>query len=115
MQRKYLIVADMIISGEKEGPVCPSAKNIGIIALGENPVCFDEMISKIMGAKYEYMHTLHHARKPKGKINLVKNDERPYLISNDKRWNEKYLDDISKEQMLYFKPTSGWKEAFEEK
>lgn len=110
-QRKYLIIADMIISGEQEGPIEPVSKNVGIIAMGENPVCFDEAISKLMGAKYEYISTLHRARNPYGNLKLV-GDEYPYLISNDTRWNQKSLNQVKASDLLYFEPTSGWKDAF---
>lgn len=43
-QRQMLIIGDMIISGEKEGPLLPSSKHSGIIAIGDNPVSFDEAI-----------------------------------------------------------------------
>ena len=35
-QRKLLNIADMIISGEKEGPVAPSPKYVGYLVLGED-------------------------------------------------------------------------------
>lgn len=114
-QRKNLIIADMIISGEKEGPVLPSPKNVGVIAIGENPVCFDEAIATLMGAKLEMISTIQHARNPKGGMDLVDKDTQPYLISNDERYNGKTIESISSEALLYFEPTSGWKSAFMKK
>lgn len=101
-QRKCLIIADMIISGEKEGPVAPSAKKVGIIAMGEDPVCFDEAILELMGAKKEYIHTVQHARYIKGKLKLTKQDSCPYLISNNERWDKKLLSDLTEDSLLYF-------------
>jgi hypothetical protein len=80
--------------------------------MGDDPVCFDEAIAEIMGAKQEYINTLKHARKCKGTLKLTESDNRPYLISNDEKWNEKYLEDIKAEDLLYFVPTSGWVKAF---
>ena len=57
-QRKDLIVADMIVSGEKEGPVAPSPKNVGIVASGVNPVCFDRVIAALMGFDIKMIPTL---------------------------------------------------------
>lgn len=111
-QRKYLVIADMIISGEKDGPVAPSAKEVGLIAMGENPVCFDEAIAKIMGAKTEYIKTLWHARNAKGSCLLTEKGDEAYLLSNDARWNEKTLEEITKDDILYFTPIESWKEAF---
>lgn len=111
-QRKYLIVADMIISGEKEGPVAPSPKNVGIIAMGDDPVCFDEAILELMGAKREYIHTIDHARDTVGTLELTENDSIPYLISNVERWNNKTICELTDSDLLYFIPTSGWMDAF---
>lgn len=111
-QRKYLIIADMIISGEKEGPLAPLPKDVGIIAIGEDPVCFDEVILKLMGAKKEYIHTIEHARNVVGNYILTEGDSYPYLLSNKKEWNKKKIEEISDDSLLYFVPTSGWKEAF---
>ena len=113
-QREYLIVADMIVSGEKEGPVAPSPKNVGMIAMGEDPVCFDEAIGALMGAKLEYINTLKHARNPKGAFKITEKNSRAHFISNDKILNGKYVDNLEKDNFLYFIPTSGWKKAFRE-
>lgn len=114
-QRKYLIVADMIVSGEKEGPIEPSPKNVGMIAMGENPVCFDETIATIMGAKIEEISTFRHARKIHGKYVLVQDEQKAYILSNDARWANKELNDLGEEGVLYFQPTEGWKAAFNTK
>ena len=36
-QRKVIIIADMIVSGQKNGPLNPMPKDVGIIAVGTNP------------------------------------------------------------------------------
>ena len=107
-QRKMLIVADMIVSGEKEGPVAPSAKSVGIIASGINQVCFDEAISMIMGLDYKKIPTIVRARQSQKKYPLVDKNEFPLIISNDSRYNYKKLGEISRIESLQFVPTSGW-------
>lgn len=114
-QRKYMIIADMIISGEKEGPLKPMPKDVGIIALGEDMVCFDEAILELMGAKREFIHTIEHARNPKGSLKITESDSFPFLISNNIRWNKKTLQELGEKDLLYFVPASGWKEAFKVK
>lgn len=115
IQRKYFIVADMIIAGEKEGPIAPTSKELGVIAIGENPVCFDEIIGTLMGAKIEYIKTFWHARNPIGKYVLVNSDVTGYLVSNDERYNNKKIAEVKKEDKWYFRPTNGWQEGFYEK
>lgn len=114
-QRKVLIVADMIISGEKEGPVAPSPKNVGMITMGIDPVCFDETIATLMGAKMEFIHTITRARSLKSKYAFTDIDSEPLLVSNDGRYNNKKLSDLSEDDLLYFIPTTGWTEAFKTK
>ena len=110
--RKYFIVADMIISGEKEGPVLPSPKKVGIIAMGSDPVCFDETILELMGAKKEFIKTIKYAREFIDNYPLTKRDTIPYILSNNKSWDKKQVNEIMPEDLLYFIPTSGWVNAF---
>lgn len=112
MQRKAIIVADMIVSGEKEGPVAPTAKDVGIIAIGENPVCFDEVVATLMGAKLDFINTTNRARNFKGKYKIVSDNEEAIIISNEGKYNNKKIKDLDKSDLLYFIPTSGWKQAF---
>ncbi|MBQ3559437.1 MAG: DUF362 domain-containing protein [Agathobacter sp.] len=111
MQRKYFIVADMIISGEKEGPLLPSPKDVGIIAMGENPVCFDDIVATIMGAMVEHIPTLVHAKNNKSKYTFLPAKE-ANIVSNDERWNNKTIKDMNKDSILFFKPSDGWREVF---
>lgn len=112
IQRKQLIVADMVISGEQEGPLAPSPKQLGIIAIGEDSVCFDEAILFLMGAKKKYINTVIHGRSPKGKYRITDEQSKAFLISNDKKYNNKYVADIDEKDKWFFVPTDGWKEAF---
>ena len=109
-QRKFLIVADMIVAEEGEGPVRPSRKETGIIAVAEQPVCFDEIIATLMGADVLRIPTLQTARKASGRFPIVENDDRALLVSNNKLWNGKRIEDI--DYRLNFRPPSGWKDAF---
>lgn len=111
VQRKYLIVADMIISGEKEGPVMPSPKEVGIIAMGENPVAFDNVIGKLMGANIDKLPTLNQIKLSKSKYTLGSTDD-IQIISNYDKLNGKKLAEIGEDELLYFIPTSGWQEVF---
>lgn len=110
-QRKYLIVADMIISGEKEGPVMPSPKDVGIIAIGENPIAFDRIIATLMGADIDRIPTLNQLRATTHKY-VIDYDEKATILSNNTKWNLKSADSLNESELLHFIPTSGWKEVF---
>ena len=47
--RKIISIGDMIISGEKEGPVGPSPKPLGILLMSDNALLFDLLACQIMG------------------------------------------------------------------
>lgn len=111
-QRKNLIVADMIISGEKDGPVCPSAKDVGIVALGTEPIAFDKAIATLMGFDISKIPTLEVTDNLHGKY-LLNNRLEPYIISNDIRYNRKKIGEINKKDLFHYIPTSGWRNYIE--
>lgn len=114
-QRKYLIVADMVVSGECEGPVMPSRKEVGAIAVGSDPVCFDEAIATLMGMDISRIPVLRQARTIGGKYTLTESDSNAYIVSNVAEWDSRKPSDISNQNTLHFKPTSGWKGFIEKK
>lgn len=113
-QRKYLIVADMIISGEKDGPVRPSPKDVGIIAIGENPYDFDRVIARLMGADINRIPTLNQFVGCRSKYIITDSGE-TIILSNDGALNRKTEKELPEEAVMYFVPTSGWKEVFQTK
>lgn len=115
IQRRNLILADMVLAGEKEGPVEPSKKECGMIAIGENPVEFDETIAWLMGADVEKIPTIIQAKTSKSKYKLIKDNRKSIVISNDIKYADKTIEEIDKNDRLFFVPTSGWKEVFSSK
>lgn len=111
-KRKYLVIADMIVSGEHNGPMSPDPKHNGIIALGENPVSFDLVMSTLMGIKPEYFRTLDYATKPSNYSLCDSENLQPVIVSNDNRYNLKTPEALSDEDILYFIPPNGWVGAF---
>lgn len=102
-QRKVLSLGDMVVCGEKEGPLSPTYKKVGGILFSENPILFDFCVVKLMGFKYDKIPTLFNAIKEsnlnKEEINEIK------LCSNEDKFNKKIMD------IKYdfgFKASSGW-------
>lgn len=108
IQRKVFNVGDMIIVGEKEGPMLPSPKYGGIIAMSEDIVLFDENIVTIMGFDINKIPTLKNVRNDK-KYKLTDSLTHGKIISNDDKWNNKGLSEIEKKNTLCIEPSSGWK------
>ena len=103
----------MIIVGDKEGPLAPSAVSIGLIGVGENAVLFDEVIATLYGARMEYMHTINQARGTfNSKYPLVAENDVAEIVSNASKWNGKRWHEILNDEKLSVTPCSGWKKAF---
>lgn len=106
-QRMILHFGDMIVCGEKEGPLHPSYKKVGGILFSDNPVTFDYCVVKLMGLDYIRFPVMVNALKDKRLINMdVESVHRLELHSNDARFN-KVVDDI--EDNFGFMLASGWR------
>jgi uncharacterized protein (DUF362 family) len=106
-QRKILIIGDMIISGEKEGPMEPAPKETGVIVIGENPVCFDETVCAFMGFDYRKIPTISQARHVTTKYDFSFGED-ALIISNDNNYNGKHPGEVSREMSAQFVPRSEW-------
>lgn len=60
-QRIILHLGDMIISGEKEGPMAPSPKEQHMLLFSDDAVDFDCIVTKIMGFDYRKFKGLNNA------------------------------------------------------
>ncbi len=89
VQRKYFIVADMIVSGEKNGSVAPSPKPLGIVAAGNNPFYFDRTIATMMGVDVGKIPTLRQIKNSKSKYKLYDGEMKEVILSNDQELNGK--------------------------
>ena len=110
-QRKIFTIADMIYIGEKEGPLLPSSKYAGMIAMSDDLVCFDEAICTILGFDINKIPLYQHIRE-KRKYPLVLEEE-PIIVSNKESINNKTIKDIPKKNTLSIEPSSGWKNHIE--
>lgn len=107
-QREILIIADMIISGEGNGPLNPSPVNTGIIMIGTNPVYVDETIARIMGFDSTKIPTLKNVKKMVSKAySLVDTKKEAIVYSNARQYNKNLLTKIT-EGLFHFKPAEGW-------
>ena len=102
-QRVIFNIADMIIAGEKEGPLLPSPKSIGYIISGFNQLNTDKTICEIMGFNYN-------------KIKYIKSGYmlKKYCISTSKKFN--IIVNPSKQiKKIHFQASEGWKEYLNSK
>lgn len=106
-QRKMFIVGDMIVSGEKEGPLAPSPIYPRTVVMGDNPVLFDMTVCSLMGFDYKDIPSINMPGK-EDKKRLLTDGECPYIVSNCEEWNNKSLEEIRDKYSLKFEPSDGW-------
>lgn len=58
-QRRMLVIADMIVCGQKEGPLIPSSYPMNGILVGTNPVVVDNVILKLFGLEKKYFPSIY--------------------------------------------------------
>ena len=101
-QRKIFNICDMIISGEKEGPLLPRDKKVGLVVAGFNQLNNDYVIAQIMGfdpKKIKYIENGYKLKELKISANNKFNvyDENG-IVKDMKKYNK------------HFKATDGWKD-----
>lgn len=104
-QRIIFNIADMIISGEGEGPLLPIDKPVGILVAGFNQLNNDNTICQIMGfdpKKIKYIENGYNL------TSLEISNQKDFKIF----YNGKTTKDISKFNK-HFKATDGWKDYLE--
>ena len=62
-QRRMLVIADMVICGQKEGPLLPESWPLGGILMGEEPAATDRVILKLFGLPEERFPSVTEADK----------------------------------------------------
>ncbi|MCM1154895.1 MAG: DUF362 domain-containing protein [Roseburia sp.] len=102
-QRTVLHFGDMIVCGDKEGPLHPGYKKVGGILFSDNPVEFDFCVVKLMGFDYKKFPVLANALNDK-KLS-GHNPGNIILNSNREEFNKK-VSSISTN--FEFEPSKGW-------
>ncbi|RDU22803.1 DUF362 domain-containing protein [Anaerosacchariphilus polymeriproducens] len=107
-QRTVIHLGDMIVSGEKEGPLAPSYKKVGGLLFADDPVLFDLCLVRLMGFDYKKIPLLKNITK--SNVHWKKDINKLELCSN----NPEFCGKINKVQDSFqFVPTSGWIGAME--
>lgn len=106
-QRKIFNIADMVISGEKEGPLLPTNKKVGLIVASFNQLNMDSVIAEIMG---------FNPKKIKYIVEGYRLDDLKISTNEDfKIYDEQGIVKNINIYNKHFQPTDGWKDYLEEK
>ena len=101
-QRVVFNLADMIISGEKEGPLLPTNKEVGMIVASLNSLNMDSVICNIMGFSNDKIKYISNGYKLK---KYVLSESRDFKIFDSK----KQVKDLTNYNH-HFIPSNGWKD-----
>ena len=108
LQRNIIYIGDMIVCGDKEGPLSPSYKKVGGMLFADNAVEFDLFLTKLMGFNYLKIPTF---RKAIEDSMLYNSNESVYFKSNILKYSGELDDSI---EDFRFIPTSGWKDYLQD-
>lgn len=89
-QRKMITIGDMIICGQKNGPITPIPKYLGMIMISENSFDFDSVMCKMMGFDYSLIRYItKYAINNENRIDIIINGEIFKLMNFQikKKWN----------------------------
>lgn len=109
VQRNIFAIGDMIVSGEKEGPLCPSPIYPGVIVMGNDLYEFDKAVCSLMGFDYRKIPLLKHEKAYYGSLPIAKNEETE-IRSTNVQWDQQTLYNIMERSSLGFQPTDGWED-----
>lgn len=105
-QRVIIHLGDMVISGEKEGPMAPSPKQQHMLLFSENATIFDCILTKIMGFDYTKFKGLYFSSKNNFLCNI--GYEEIKVLSNIESFTGK-LESIKFSDIVSpFQPSKGW-------
>lgn len=113
-QRKFLSIADGVVSGEGAGPLRPSPKRLGALVAGCNLVQVDAVLARMMGFPVDKIPLLREVCSNKTKIQYIE----PIVVicAPDNEMLE--MDGLSKLQMRQrwqFEPHPSWAQSFEKR
>lgn len=104
---RYLAIADGLVGGHKESPLCPTPKNLGIVMAAGNPVALDTAMAAIVGLDICRIPQVHKAFAI-DRFPLVKfqpDDIEIFGLNDVTRIKDIY----AKKMYVPFEPSRGWK------
>jgi uncharacterized protein (DUF362 family) len=107
--RTVLTIGDMIIAGEKRGPLEPSPKSLGCILASNNLAVFDYVFCKMTGFNIDLIPSVQNGLKNSLLLNVPSASIQ--IHSNKKEFSNITLDKINFPREYYFVPNPLWNEV----
>ena len=106
VQRKYLCIADAIISGEGEGPLHPAPIETDLLLVSDNPVAIDLTAAEIMGFDYKKIPSIYMALNKEMRWKLADFTYEDFSTELDGQTVP--IEKLHERFSYHFKATSGW-------
>lgn len=108
-QRRLFSIVDGVIAGDRDGPLAPSPRPVGVVMAGADPVAVDMAAARVMGFRYRAIPTLRLALDGASGFRLASCEEAAVrMVSSDTRWHGLAPGDPTGPS-LAFHPHDGWK------
>lgn len=111
-QRKMIVVSDMVVAGEGEGPLLPEPVEIGCVAFSDSSIEHDVAMARLAGSSPEVFPTIFHSMRDSSGMRL------PYQVntvcrSNSVLFDGCALEELNDDRFFSMKPADGWKPVFQ--
>ncbi|HJX84342.1 MAG TPA: DUF362 domain-containing protein, partial [Candidatus Angelobacter sp.] len=112
-RKRYLSIVDGIVAGQGNGPLEPDPFAAGLVLAGADPAGVDATGAILMGFDPDCIPSIREVFRP-----------RPYpvsdgswrdvrLLSNDRRWDRRSIEDLGYDEVNHFRPHFGWQGRLE--
>lgn len=108
MRRKCLVIGDMVVAGQREGPLLPSAKKIGAIVASRNCAVFDYVFCKMAGFHESYIPSVYNGIRDGLLAPNFWKELR--LYSNVEAYDKKNIEGVEFPEEYHFEAHPFWKE-----
>lgn len=112
-QRRMVVLCDMVVIGQGEGPLLPEPGDWHMLAFCDDPCVHDIAMARMMGTDSSTIATVGRALAYEGAY--AWRDARvelPRCCSNDVAFDGIRVDRLNEDMRFLAKPTSGWAERF---
>jgi len=107
-QRSVFTVVDGVLAGEKDGPLAPTPKPVGLLLAGMNSLAVDTVMARLMGFRHDAIPTIRDGFLLSGEMPLAGFPASAVTtVSESSRWHG--LSANGAGPSLGFEPHKGWK------
>lgn len=112
-QRKMIVIGDMVVVGQGEGPLLPRPANFSLLTFSDSPTVHDVASARLLGTDATFIPTVQHSVEYEG---AYKWEERGIMdtvcSSNLDEFNGVLVRDLNSDLSLSVEPSLGWAGRF---